>query len=418
MLSEKQIEVLRWPYTGKSALICDGAVRSGKTSVMSLSFLLWGMGNFNGCNFALCGKTVGAVERNIIQPLLSTTYLTGQFFLEYTRSNHVLTVSRGRAVNRFYVFGGRDESSYTLIQGLTLAGVLLDEVALMPRSFVEQAIARCSVAGSKLWFNCNPDVPEHWFRREWLLKLREKDATHLHFTMEDNPGLTEAIKARYRSMYAGVFKRRFIDGEWTAGDGLIYDMFDPDVHTYGDRNRPKGLAYLATRHIACDYGTVNPCVFLDIYDDGETVWVDREYRWDSRDFEHCGRQKTDKEYADDFLAFLGEDTQFWGPAVVDPSAASFIEELRRRQVYVLTGDNTVLDGIRRVSLLFQSGRLRIHQRCTGLIGELQSYVWDSKAAQMGAERPVKALDHGPDALRYFVNTCLPKWRYGEIGGEL
>lgn len=413
MLSAKQIDVLRWPYTGKSALICDGAVRSGKTSVMSLSFVLWAMGGFRGQNFALCGKTVGAAERNIIQPLLATAYLTEHFSLDYTRSGHVLTVSRGGKTNRFYVFGGRDESSYTLIQGVTLAGVLLDEAALMPRSFVEQALARCSVTGSKLWFNCNPDVPEHWFRKEWLLKLEEKDADHLHFTMDDNPGLSEQTKARYRSMYAGVFRRRYIDGEWTAGDGLIYDMFDPSIHGYSDADRPKGLEYRASRTVACDYGTVNPCVFLDIYDDGETVWVDRECRWDSRDLDRGGRQKTDREYADDFTAFLGPDTQFWCPAVVDPSAASFIEELRRRQVYVIAGDNNVLDGIRRTSALFQSRKLRVHQRCEGLTRELQSYVWDSKAAAMGIERPVKALDHGPDALRYFINTCLPKWRYGE-----
>lgn len=413
MLSAKQIEILRWPYSDKSALICDGAVRSGKTSVMSLSFLLWSMGNFSGCNFGLCGKTVGAAERNIIQPLLAMTYLAEQFSMNYTRSNHVLTVSRGGNVNRFYVFGGRDESSSALIQGVTLAGVLLDEVALMPRSFVEQAVARCSVNGSKLWFNCNPDVPEHWFRKEWLLKLQEKNATHLHFTMDDNPGLTEKIKARYQSMYSGVFRRRFVDGEWTAGDGLIYDMFDPAVHVYGDEERPKGLRYLSSRYVACDYGTVNPCVFLDIYDDGENIWVDREYRWDSRDLDAGGRQKTDSEYASDFMAFLGEDPQFWCPAVVDPSAASFIAELRRRQVYVVSGNNDVLDGIRRVGALFQAGHLRVHQECRGLINELQSYVWDNKAAQMGVERPVKSLDHGPDALRYFVNTCLFPWRYGE-----
>jgi len=413
MLSTKQIDILRWPYTGHSALICDGAIRSGKTSAMSLSFVLWAMGGFNGQSFALCGKTVGATERNIVFPLLCIEYLKEHFAVNYAKAGHVLTVSRGGRSNRFYVFGGRDESSCTLIQGVTLAGVLLDEVALMPRSFVEQALARCSVAGAKLWFNCNPDVPEHWFRKEWLLKLREKDATHLHFTMDDNPGLDEATKARYRSMYAGVFKRRFIDGEWTAGDGLIYDMFDPELHCYGDGERPRGLEYLSGRYIACDYGTVNPCVFLDIYDDGETVWVDNEYRWDSRDMDHCGRQKTDSEYAGDFMAFQGPDTQFWCPAVVDPSAASFIEELRRRQVYVMPGDNNVLDGIRRVGALFQTGRLRIHERCEGLVSELQSYVWDSKAALMGVERPVKSLDHGPDALRYFVNTCLPPWRYGE-----
>ena len=307
MLSPKQIKILEWPYTGKRALICDGAVRSGKTSIMSLSFILWAMGNFDKCSFGLCGKTVGRGERNIIQPLLGVSYLQEQFSLEYTRSGHVLTVTRGLRSNQFYVFGGRDESSYMLIQGVTLAGVLLDEVALMPRSFVEQALARCSVAGAKLWFNCNPDVPAHWFRKEWLLKLREKDATHLHFTMNDNPSLSEETRAMYRGMYAGVFKRRYIDGEWTAGDGLIYDMFDPDANSYDDLIRPKGLSYIATRTIACDYGTANPTVFLDIYDDGGIVWVDREYRWDSRDVDTTGlRQKTDWEYADDLATFMGE----------------------------------------------------------------------------------------------------------------
>ncbi|MDE7262486.1 MAG: PBSX family phage terminase large subunit [Oscillospiraceae bacterium] len=418
MLSPKQIQVLKWPYTGKRALICDGAVRSGKTSIMSLSFLLWAMGGFNGCAFAVCGKSVGSAERNIIAPLLSVRYLQENFTLAYNRGGHVLTVRRGGRENRFYLFGGKDESSYTLIQGITLAGVLLDEVALMPRSFVEQALARCSVSGAKLWFNCNPDVPTHWFRQEWILKAAEKNATHLHFTMDDNPSLSEETRAMYRSLYAGVFKRRYIDGEWTAGDGLIYDMFNPEVNGYGDSDRPKGLPYIASRTIACDYGTANPTVFLDIYDDGETVWVDNEYRWDSRDVDTTGlRQKTDGEYADDMERFMGENPRFRCPVVVDPSAASFTAELQRRGMYVIQGDNGVLDGIRRVSQLFSRRVLRVHrERCAGLTGELQSYVWDTKSAQqLGVERPVKQKDHAPDALRYYVNTILPKWRYGEEG---
>lgn len=383
---------------------------------MSLSFLLWAMASFTDCAFAICGKSVGSAERNIIRPLLAVRYLQENFSLCYHRGEHLLLVRRGGTENRFYVFGGKDESSYTLIQGITLAGVLLDEVVLMPRSFVEQALARCSVEGAKLWFNCNPDVPTHWFLKEWILKAREKKATHLHFTMDDNPSLSEETRAMYRSLYAGVFKRRYIDGEWTAGDGLIYDMFSEEIHGYGDNNRPKGLPYIAARTIACDYGTANPTVYLDIYDDGETVWVDNEYRWDSRDVDTTGlRQKTDGEYAGDLERFMGSDMQFQCPVVADPSAASFIAELRRRGMYVIAGDNTVLDGIRRVSQLFARRKLMIHrERCRGLIGELQSYVWDSKAAQqLGVERPVKQQDHGPDALRYYINTILPKWRYGE-----
>ena len=418
MLSEKQMRILRWPYEGRRALICDGAVRSGKTSIMSLSFALWAMGRFSSCAFALCGKSVGSVERNIITPLLAVRYLQENFTLAYHRGEHVLTVRRGSRENRFYLFGGKDESSYTLIQGVTLAGALLDEVALMPRSFVEQALARCSVEGAKLWFNCNPDVPTHWFRQEWILKAQEKDATHLHFTMDDNPGLSEETRAMYRSLYTGVFKRRYIDGEWTAGDGLIYDMFDPEVNGYEDRARPKGLPYVASRTIACDYGTANPTVFLDVYDDGGTVWVDNEYRWDSRDADATGlRQKTDGEYADDLERFMGPDVQFQCPVVVDSSAASFIAELRRRGMYVIQVYNEVIDGIRRVSQLFANRVLLVHrERCAGLIGELQSYIWDTKAAQaLGVERRVKQQDHGPDALRYYVNTILPKWRYGEEG---
>lgn len=412
--SEKQLQIMRWPYTGKTALICDGAVRSGKTSVMSLSFVLWAMGNFTGCTFGICGKTVGSTERNIIQPLLGVAYLREQFEMSYSRANHLLTISRGGKENRFYVFGGRDESSYTLIQGITLAGVLLDEVALMPRSFVEQALARCSVEGAKFWFNCNPDVPEHWFRKEWLLKLEEKDATHLHFMLDDNPSLSEETKARYRSLYSGVFAQRYIKGLWVAGDGIIYSMFSLSENVYPFDRRPLGIEYTATRIIACDYGTTNPCVFLDIYDDGERVWVDREYRWDSRDRDKTGgRQKTDSEYANDLQEFMGDDPQFYCAVVVDPSAASFIVELQRRGVFVVQGDNDVPDGIRRVSQLFQRRVLLVNEKCAGLTGELGSYVWDEKAALMGTERPVKTNDHAPDALRYYVNTCLPKWRYGE-----
>lgn len=402
-LSKKQKEILRFPYTGYSALICDGAVRSGKTSIMSLSFFLWAMGNFNNCAFAFCGKSVGAVERNIVTPLLSVVYLKQHFDIRYNRGDHVIIARRGKRENRFYLFGGKDESSYMLIQGVTLAGVLLDEVALMPRSFVEQALARCSVNGAKYWFNCNPENPLHWFRQEWILKAPEKNALHLHFLMDDNPSLSEEIKEQYKSIYSGLFFERFIMGRWIMADGLIYDMFDQTENTY--REDIPSLPYRSQRYIACDYGTTNPCVFLDIYDDGETIRVDREYRWDSRKER---RQKTDQEYADDFVEFMGSN---WCTVLVDPSAASFIVALRQRGVYVQEADNDVLDGIRRVGVLFQRRGLLINEsNCMGLIGELGSYLWDEKAALRGEEKPVKQQDHGPDALRYFVNY-LPDWRF-------
>lgn len=400
--SEKQRQILRFPYSGYDALICDGAVRSGKTSIMSLSFFLWAMGNFTGCSFAFCGKSVGAVERNIVQPLLGIRYLQQNFDVKYNRGGHVIVARRGLKENRFYLFGGKDESSYMLIQGVTLAGVLLDEVALMPRSFVEQALARCSVTGAKLWFNCNPEGPEHWFRKEWILQPEKHRALHLHFTMDDNPSLSEETRQRYYSMYSGIFYQRYILGLWVMSEGLIYDMFDQTENLY--REAPVDLEWSGVRAITCDYGTTNPSVFLDVYDYDGTLYIAREYRWDSRE-EH--RQKTDKEYADDLLTFMGKD---WCTVLVDPSAASFIAELRSRGVYVLQADNEVLDGIRRTAALLQSRKIKIHESCAGLIDELGTYIWDEKASMRGEERPVKERDHGPDALRYFVNT-LPDWRF-------
>jgi len=113
--SEKQREIMRFPYYPQyEALICDGAVRSGKTSIMSLSFFLWAMGNFAGKAFAFCGKSVGAVERNIVTPLLAITYLQQNFSIKYNRADHVILATRGGRKNRFYLFGGKDESSAAL----------------------------------------------------------------------------------------------------------------------------------------------------------------------------------------------------------------------------------------------------------------------------------------------------------------
>ena len=402
--SEKQRQIMRFPYTKYKALICDGAVRSGKTSIMSLSFLLWAMGNFNGCAFAFCGKSVGAVERNIVTPLLSIRYLQDNFSLKYNRGDHAILAKRGDKENRIYLFGGKDESSYTLIQGITLAGVLLDEVALMLRSFVDQALARCSVPGAKLWFNCNPANPMHWFRQEWILNPEKHNALHLHFLMEDNPSLSDEVRAYYQTTYSGVFYQRYVLGLWVMSDGLIYDMFDQTANVYRPDQRPVDMAWSSTRYISCDYGTTNPMRFLDIYDNGETIRVDREYDWDSRK-EY--RQKTDKEYADDLMSFMG---QSWCTVIVDPSAASFITELRSRGIYVIPADNDVLDGIRKTASLIQRRSIQVCEQCVRLIDEMGTYMWDDKAALRGEEKPIKQQDHSMDALRYFINY-LPDWRF-------
>ena len=222
--SPKQRTVLSWwvpgsPNRDREAIVCDGAVRSGKTLAMGLSFFLWAMSCFSGQKFGVCGKTIASLRRNVLSEILPKLEALGAKWKE-KRTDNLLTVKfRGRE-NQFYVFGGRDESSASLIQGITFAGVLLDEVALMPRSFVEQACARCSVAGSRLWFNCNPAGPGHWFYRTWILEAEKRNCLRLHFTMEDNPSLTPEIRQRYQKLYTGVFYRRFILGQWAQAEGL------------------------------------------------------------------------------------------------------------------------------------------------------------------------------------------------------
>ena len=257
--SPKQKRVLSWWCRGSDdrkwdGILCDGAVRSGKTVCMGLSFFCWAMASFHGERFGLCGTTQAAVERNILAEVLPTLEQLG-FHVTRQKSKNQLTVRFGGRENTFFLYGGRNEGSASLIQGVTLAGVLLDEAALMPRSFVEQACARCSVEGAKLWFNCNPEGPGHWLYREWVLKAEEKRILHLRFTMEDNPGLDKATRRRYERMFKGTFYRRFVLGEWVAAEGLVYDFFHEDMV----QEAPEG-SFEAWR-ISCDYGTVNPASF-------------------------------------------------------------------------------------------------------------------------------------------------------------
>lgn len=419
--SRKQRQVLNWwmdgsPVKDYEGIIADGAIRSGKTVSMSLSFVFWAMDSFDGQNFIMAGKTISSFQRNVLTNLKVMLLSRGYRYIHHISGEtpNMLEVMKGNKVNYFYIFGGKDEGSQGLVQGITAAGAFFDEVALMPESFVNQATGRCSVDGSKYWFNCNPAGPMHWFKVGWIDKKKDKRLVYLHFTMEDNLSLSEKIKARYRSMYAGVFFLRYIKGLWAVAEGLIYTMCTDDNY-YTDIERPIALKSIAQKYIAVDYGTANPCVFLEIWDDGQTIWVDREYRWDSRSEEaqRSGRpQKTDAQYADDMVVFMGTAPEDQCTIVVDPSAASFITELRNRGFYVKEANNEVLDGIRVVASLLAQRNIQINRKCKGLRSEMQSYVWDDKAAERGEEKPVKQLDHGCDSLRYFCYTILPKWRIG------
>ena len=396
--SEKQTTVLSWwhpssPYAQKDAIICDGAVRSGKTTCMALSFVLWAFFSFHDGTFALCGKTITSLRRNIVESLLALLRSLG-FCVQEKLSQNKITLSFGGRENRFYLFGGRDEASASFIQGMTLCGVLFDEVALMPRSFVEQSLARCSVAGAKFWFNCNPEHPQHWFYQTWITQADKRNCLYLHFLMTDNPSLSEDVIRRYESLYTGAFYDRFIRGKWVAAEGLVYPEAAAGAYT---KAPPDGFAERWV--VSCDYGTVNPMSMGLWGKFGDGWYRVREYYYDSK---AEGRQKTDEEYYDD-LCELTADLAV-ECVVVDPSAASFLATLRAHKKFrVLPARNDVLPGIRRVHEAFRQHRLFISPACTAALREFSLYRW---AENESKDTVLKVHDHAMDDIRYFVSTIL------------
>ena len=231
-----------------------------------------------------------------------------------------------------------------------------------------------------------------------------------HYTMEDNPNLSAEFIEAQKNMYTWVFYQRYILGQWVTAESSIYrDVLGPQCK-YDDSSRPIALLTSpAERYVFVDYGTINPCVFLDVYGDGKTLWQEREYYWDS---EKQRRQKTDAEYGDDFDAFVGREHRGL-VVIVDPSAASFKLELVRRGYQVKNGDNEVLEGIRRVSSALKMGMYKIHERnCPMTLKEHEGYAWDDKKADKGKEEPIKDHDHTCDAARVGICRAIPKWRLG------
>lgn len=390
--------MLKWAHLTKfknrKAIICDGSVRSGKTVSMILGFVHWAMRFFDGKNFGICGKTISSTERNIILPLLNMPDITDYYSLQYIRGeNKRIIVRSGSHTNTFFIFGGKDESSYTLVQGITLSGVLFDEVALMPKSFVDQAVARTlSEPEARYWFNCNLESAEHWFYKEWICNTRQKKALHLHFTMQDNPILSPEQIADAERLYTGVFYNRYIKGLWCVAEGLIYPMFDKAVHVKS-LPHPQGEWY-----VSVDYGTLNAfSAGLWCYD-GTTAYRVAEYYYSGREQK---RQRTNTQYLQSIQQLTAGKSI--SAVIVDPSAASFIAELRQAGFLVRKGKNDVVEGIRRTAAALEQGKLLFSPDCKNSFREFALYRWDESSSQ---DRPIKENDHAMDDIRYFVSTIL------------
>ena len=418
--SRKQRKVLNWwcrssPVRDYNGIIADGAIRSGKSVAMSLSFVVWAMSEFESCNFAMCGKTIGSFRRNVLFWLKLMLRSRG-YSVSEQRTENLVVVRRGNIENYFYVFGGKDERSQDLIQGITLAGVFFDEVALMPESFVNQATGRCSVDGSKFWFNCNPGSPAHWFKTGWIDKRQDKRLLYLHFTMDDNLSLTEAVKERYRGMYTGVFFKRYILGEWKSADGVIYRQFADDPERFILDDVPADIII----------GTMG----LDFGGNGSAhagclVGITRGYRSIVILDEYYRKEVIDPgTLTDDVCGFVQRSqaqvraTSIWCDSAETTLIKGIRTEVFARHIPVEVRNarkGEIIDRIRLCDMLMSQGRFFILRRCKHTIAALSEAVWDSKSPTRD-----KRLDDGStnidslDALEYALEPHAN--RLIEFGG--
>lgn len=392
MISDKQLEILKFPYEEYDVLACDGAVRSGKTSIMFLTFIDWAMNNFNGKLFGVVGKTFGVAEKNIIKPYIALTYARQKYRLQWKRVEKVLVVKKGLIENEFEVSGAKDESSYQLIQGRTYAGAFGDEVALFPQSFFDMLLSRCSVEGSRLWFSSNPSNPRHWYYTDWICQKERRRMKYVHFKLTDNPSLSEKTIQRYMSQYDGIFYQRYILGEWVSADGLVYEFKQEYISEY----EPTKASY----YLSYDYGIVNPfACYLWAIEDNKAYCL-KEYYYDCT--EHNQIRRTDEEHYQ-AIEEMSKDYNIQY-IVGDPSATSFREIVNRHNKFAhIKAKNSVINGIATCQTYLKSGAIKFNPICEKLFEEFDLYSWDMDSIE---DSVIKQDDHALDSFRYFVNTVL------------
>jgi PBSX family phage terminase large subunit len=403
-MSEKQIDFVL--DSDAFVNLAEGSVRSGKTISGLLRWAKYIAKDApKSGDLVVCAKTYDTAKRNIFNPLQDTAVF-GRLAkaTSYTRGAPTAMIL-GQQVE---VITFNDERSESRLRGMTSRGAYVDEWSLMPRSFHEQLLGRHSVDGSQIFGNTNPDNPLHWLKTEGIDQAQPGgrlagDWKVWHFVLDDNPGLSERIKERYRRQYTGLYYKRNILGLWVMAEGAVYDMWDPAKHVV--KTLPGITRWIS---LGVDYGTTNPFagLLLGVGVDGK-LYLAREWRWDSK---RQQRALTDAEYSARLRGWLDRLGVRPDWICVDPSAASFNTQLFRDGLIPTPADNSVVDGIRLVASLLAEGLLYVHESCVGWIEEVPGYVWDEKAALLGEDKPVKVGDHSMDAGRYAIKTPEVLWR--------
>ncbi|MDR6867519.1 PBSX family phage terminase large subunit [Microbacterium resistens] len=408
--------------------IFEGAIRSGKTIVSLLRFLMAVLFAQGGV-IVVIARTRDSAYRNVFEPLMNPSLFGPLARLVHYTAGAPTARILGRTV---HVLGASDAKSEKVLRGLTVALAYVDEVTVIPEEFFTQLLGRMSPPRAKLFGTTNPDSPAHWLKAKFLDRI----GTALtgwrswHFQLDDNPALSEEYKHQIKTEFTGLWYRRFVKGEWVAAEGAIFDMWDPEKHTIAWDDLPEMRELIS---VSLDYGTTNATAALLLGISAETDSLGRpaprlffvdEYRHDSK----LAQQKlTDAELAREFIAWLNDRHL---PAttsvrltprytIVDPSAASFKVEMRKTHGVTSTdADNDVLYGIRLMASLLASGALLVarptdahpDRGCPGFIQEAPAYSWDPKATEKGEDKPLKVADHSLDGARYGITTTENIWR--------
>ena len=392
----KQRELLALWQKGKLKRIniLEGSVRSGKTWISLVLWAFWVASMPEDGNYLMVAKTLTSLRRNCLD-LLETLVGAKNFSYSLSKKEGALF---GR---RIYLEGVNDARAESKIRGMTLSGAYCDELTLFSEDFFSMLLSRLSMTGAKLIGTTNPDSPYHWLKEKYIDRIDDLDLYTMKFLIEDNTFLDSEYVENLKREYTGVFYERFILGAWVIASGLVYPNFDEKKHVVAykppkEPEKDNGLYY-----ISIDYGTLNPCSMgLWCITDGKAHRI-REYYYDGR---KTRRQMTDEEYYTELERLAGDKVIQY--IVVDPSAASFIECIRRHGKYsVRKAANDVLDGIRVTSSFVSAGKLLVDPSCKDTIKEFKSYAWDEDAAE---DKVVKENDHAMDDIRYFCYTVLKR----------
>lgn len=392
-----------------------GAIRSGKTIASLLRWLQYVANEAppSGELF-MVGQTLQTIERNLIGPLQDPAVFGDLAQYVHHTPGSTFAHIMGR---RVALVGATDVKAFKRIRGATGAGAYVDELTLLPPNFLTELLGRLSLKGAKLFGTTNPDGPAHWLKVEYIDRANTLGLRHFTFTLDDNPSLDPAYVTAIKAEHSGLWYQRLILGRWVAAEGVVYDAWNPARMVVD--TLPKIDRWFA---VGIDYGTTNPldAILLGRGTDADgitRVYAGTEWRHDPKvaklrltDAQHSAnlREWLQAAHREDGTGETGVKPDFW---CVDPSAASFIEQLLADRVHGITpAENEVVDGIRTVSSLMAADRFRVHSSCAPLISELSSYSWDDKATEQGQDKPLKVADHAADALRYGIHTTQALWR--------